>query len=1034
MELDTLPGVNSDCPQSREHTMFQASVLSHRDGASEFPSWMESPGDPAAFRLEPTWEQQQQPQAAMHLVNIGQIRSEPTSIINPQTQLAGAETKASETEDPEQIDGRGHEIARVRSWLEHSALNPNCGPSNTFSDSAGEKYMSPLLLPALNKEVHGNVYAAPQTSRTALPDSPRHSWIDTLSQSTGRLQTGDRNKSDVHLSADSRESMASPVHLGSVLPDMQSKRGDSAVGAQDAHRYHTSGPWADIPDRIDDPRLRAQPASSNAAIGVFLRKARDLETASLAATLGSRRRSEADLTSIASSRDGANVGGPLAPGASRQASLFRRLLIRRDSSSSSSSTKKRKDVQMGGDSAQVSECAAPKHLQGQGGLSPLKRVIIRPKSPRLDMSGNHRSSNHRSPTKDRAKRTLSMMQRPRSTISSTGASPLSSALAEQWARQGGPPVPSLRPQEHDLVAFEHPHPTQEGPIHSPDDLDGDEDVLQETSAAMPLRIIEAPEAPSKEAFAAHIRKLNPRIEPYMLNRLVTEQDKRFRRLLESRTRHAETIHRRVCATGEFCNSLGKGPKYPAPSVARNADSSTPIFWVADASPPAEGPDDSEKAHFPEGIPLPPVSRLPAEFECPLCFQVKKISERHRHLEAWQCDLDGCYHKCYRRDNFVQHLVREHRLPEPTKIGKSAYRTGSDPSDVVAQHVERCREDSSSVPGDEPCRFCRAQCSTWKKLSVHLAQHMQQISIPTLRLIGIEIPSSTPPMQAGISGGYYRHSATPMEYTSPGSRTPSTSVTGSGGRSHPQSSVSSGEGWEPNNPPLVSVTSAEQSNDPVDHRMTPPSKGWSRSSRSMSGKDLSTYPVMGPPPSTQAQSGSGLGLTFGAEVSPRPEMAAQGHYYANTSMAPQTPSGGYSGTPHPTSATFGPVWQTYPPPGLDSSGEQTHMSPFEMQGVLPGPPISDSPVETSMADFSTASSYHVMSAGGAGYNNSMAAPGQEQAPFYGMPSDMQFSMPPGPDQGYATSRRAFIQQMEDRNEPQQYHGATYPPPYYHPASR
>jgi hypothetical protein len=104
--------------------------------------------------------------------------------------------------------------------------------------------------------------------------------------------------------------------------------------------------------------------------------------------------------------------------------------------------------------------------------------------------------------------------------------------------------------------------------------------------------------------------------------------------------------------------------------------------------------------------MPPVERLPAEFECPLCFKTKKIykpsewtkhvnediqpfvctfqecrdvkgfrrnadwfrheTERHRHLESWVCDLGDCRHTCFRKDNFAQHLVREHKIGEPQR--------------------------------------------------------------------------------------------------------------------------------------------------------------------------------------------------------------------------------------------------------------------------------------------------------------------------------------------------------------------------------
>lgn len=49
-------------------------------------------------------------------------------------------------------------------------------------------------------------------------------------------------------------------------------------------------------------------------------------------------------------------------------------------------------------------------------------------------------------------------------------------------------------------------------------------------------------------------------------------------------------------------------------------------------------------------------------------------------------------------------------------------------------VARCRRDTTKQPKDEPCRFCGNICTSWKKLTVHLAKHMEQISMPILPLV------------------------------------------------------------------------------------------------------------------------------------------------------------------------------------------------------------------------------------------------------------------------------------------------------------
>lgn len=59
------------------------------------------------------------------------------------------------------------------------------------------------------------------------------------------------------------------------------------------------------------------------------------------------------------------------------------------------------------------------------------------------------------------------------------------------------------------------------------------------------------------------------------------------------------------------------------------------------------------------------------------------------------------------------------------------------ADDIWGRVARCRRDTTKQPKDEPCRFCGNICTSWKKLTVHLAKHMEQISMPILPLVDQE---------------------------------------------------------------------------------------------------------------------------------------------------------------------------------------------------------------------------------------------------------------------------------------------------------
>ena len=55
-------------------------------------------------------------------------------------------------------------------------------------------------------------------------------------------------------------------------------------------------------------------------------------------------------------------------------------------------------------------------------------------------------------------------------------------------------------------------------------------------------------------------------------------------------------------------------------------------------------------------------------------------------------------------------------------------------DSVWTLVEECREEEPKSPKDEPCKFCNTVCNSWKKLSNHLAKHMEDIAFPVWKVV------------------------------------------------------------------------------------------------------------------------------------------------------------------------------------------------------------------------------------------------------------------------------------------------------------
>ncbi|KAF2836424.1 hypothetical protein M501DRAFT_238718 [Patellaria atrata CBS 101060] len=538
-------------------------------------------------------------------------------------------------------------------------------------------------------------------------------------------------------------------------------------------------PWIDATTALAPHGGRYQPPTSNAAMMKFWQRARDIETASLAATLGSaRRRSESEIGSVYAS------GGisrqlipeperlkPKEPKRERRGSFLDNILPKR---TNSSNVLKRKGTLPTEKDLTLSPTAsiAPKRVGSWG----------RPKSPRID---TNLSSSSKEGTLGSAVTTTTpsgawnsaknVIRRSRSR-SDIGKG---KGLKELMEKHGGPP----------MLALATPNDPEKPPMQPSNakdsDDDNDDDALGQDAITMDLTVRSDPIIPTLEGFKDHARELNPRLEVYMIERITQEQIRRYKRLLEFRVKHMKAIRNGKCSSGKFCTALG-GSSVALPPRVTNKDSEAPFIGFQIIQPGCSDEDievTSEgtivAAQFPAGVPLPPVKRLPAEFECPLCFKVKKFykpsdwtkhvhedvqpftctfpscgepksfkrkadwvrheNERHRQLENWTCNYGECTHTCYRKDNFVQHLVREHKIPEPkARTGKTANAVARDgprtASDEVWDRVESCRRDTTKQPKDERCRFCGNICNSWKKLTVHLAKHMEQISMPILTLV------------------------------------------------------------------------------------------------------------------------------------------------------------------------------------------------------------------------------------------------------------------------------------------------------------
>ncbi|KAK1991461.1 hypothetical protein LX36DRAFT_346710 [Colletotrichum falcatum] len=585
--------------------------------------------------------------------------------------------------------------------------------------------------------------------------------------------------------------------------------------ATDLHIMHSNRVWGDTPlvHPISGPGAeKYQPETSQAAIARFRQMCDNQSIVSKAATWGTRRRSLPSVIDM----DMENV---------TSGSLLKKLSISRGESgrrpsilkdlrgfvSRSSSQRLKRSNSTHGDDNIKPEPSTPQKRDSLPHLLPSARTgswsktktqtpsintalvsmgsrvasigttharngsisgatVTSPKSPLSSFSGLQ------------VKNTL---RRPRSKSDLPKASAAESNLVGMWRKTGGPPVAVLAKGNSTNIDVDD------------DDEDEDEPCEDGDMNADSSKLIEGV-SPNFAGFQQHVLRLNPDLATtnnYLVDRIAHQQVVRYKSLLNAKLKHLGLGP--DCSCGASCLASGGRPVL----LDQRGD-------LRDLDPLSTGDDFGEggstpveavitKDSFPRDIPMPPTQSLPAEFECQLCFTLKKPkkpsdwtkhvhedvqpftctwdrcrepkifkrkadwvrheNEGHRHLEWWTCDVEDCRHTCYRRDNFLQHLVREHKFVEPKNKTKAAIKKAG-AVDPTWQKVEQCRHETSKKPQEEPCRFCGRQFPTWKKLTVHLAKHMEHISLPILRLVAakelepdtIISPVQDPPPRAPFS--------------------------------------------------------------------------------------------------------------------------------------------------------------------------------------------------------------------------------------------------------------------------------------------
>ncbi|EPE29179.1 C2H2 and C2HC zinc finger [Glarea lozoyensis ATCC 20868] len=601
---------------------------------------------------------------------------------------------------------------------------------------------------------------------------------------------------------------------GQVYYDTESRNGP--LSQVDIELMRQPRHWNDAPAVPYIMTTTFQPQTSNDAMERFRRHADTISIASRAATWGTRRRSEPSLADWESVQSGSFLKklSISKPTATRQHSLFDQGLdklaniVRKRSESKPNSSSKLKRSLSAHHVQDESQITPASRQNSQGTLAPPPRtpsfgkrqtpsintamaVMVAPLAAvgttharNGSVSASHgaisaTATSPKSPNHLGWPSRVIHRARSRSDLSQTTPNPGQSGLAGLWRGHGGPPVPTLASPPVEV-------PSEIDTRHQAELQDQDEDEDEEDEQADEIDLKsegeQDPIVPNYEGFKAHVRRLNPNMDPkhnWLVSRIAHQQEIRYKNLLDLRVKHSQATGNRNCGAGRLCIALGgNATLLDAKGQPKEPDhSSTGLQLVTDFSDEDSNPGEGALSEetFPPGVPMPPTKNLPAEFECQLCFKAKKFqkpsdwtkhvhedvqpftctydkckepksfkrkadwvrheNERHRHLEWWICQVDDCRHPCYRKDNFLQHLVREHKLPEPKQKTKAAIKKAR-MTEPAWKMLELCHHETQHRPQDEACKFCGKSFTTWKKLTVHLAKHMEHISLPVLRLVEV----------------------------------------------------------------------------------------------------------------------------------------------------------------------------------------------------------------------------------------------------------------------------------------------------------
>ncbi|KAJ5752401.1 hypothetical protein N7520_009318 [Penicillium odoratum] len=555
-------------------------------------------------------------------------------------------------------------------------------------------------------------------------------------------------------------------------------------------------PWQDHSCDSTPRKEAMQPGSSTAAMVEFEKRAKDVETASLAATVDNNSLfhvrsafTELSISAEPKRKEGRSLF-------SKRSFLQASSLLKRQASDLTTATAN-VGTQNSSGVPQRKESHSHRHrlsLSTRHQRSPSLTDALMSMTGQISAIGGNNAVHAVSPNAEVDVKSHAAKARGRSR--SEVPRPVTPGLMSLMTGHGGPPVANFLSSPRSSAENELVRAAAQDVGHlAVKDEDDDEDHMDTDVNGFVMKFppVSHLPVPTFQGFKQQIMDLNPLLEPVLIERFAREQVWRYENLVKLQQTHLDEIVNGTCQSGKFCVAQG-GEAAFIDQNKPSAEAGQTQFRVTNSSncheSPCVGTESSlASAQFPPGVPIPPVNRLPAEFECTICNSVKKFqkpsdwskhvqedlqpftcsfpdcnepksfkrkadwvrheNEKHRHLEWWTCAI--CGHTCHRKDNFVQHLVREHKMIDP-KVKKGKGVEGQASRDRLAKLLDECRHETELTAESEPCRFCGNILGNWKKLQAHLGKHMEQLAMPVLELA--KQSTATPSLPAGVSAETY----------------------------------------------------------------------------------------------------------------------------------------------------------------------------------------------------------------------------------------------------------------------------------------